>query len=431
MKTKKRSLICALALLPAVEGLAAAPATNDVKISLRAATTLTDNALRDPVDLIEERQDEYSADITGQYHNEWIALDTSYDASKRMFEKGSQEDRSILQGETELIFGNTNQPLNLLLSHSRRSLLNSPDAIDLLNNRDERTVVSVRPTAKWKVNASDVVALSVNYSQVSYKFEGAKDSSLQGINLAWQLGVSPVDTVVFAAQENKISFDGASGFNYKHQNASVKYSVKLANLSYGISIGGSRVIPESKANSLTRPVYDVDASYDTGYDTFKFIASKKVTDTSMGDGNNVGLGVASPDTLAEGIDLIDLSRGELSWSSGFFCERCKVNINIFGVRQDYQNTHQSFTEKGAGAGFNYRLSRSTSVYLSASHANRMFDSNSKRPDFSLNRGTIGFVYNFQKDLQLKVYRSQEKRDTSLFTESYIEHYTGLSLSYSF
>jgi hypothetical protein len=430
MKINKCSFIYALALFPAIDACAAEN-TNDIKFDLRGSSRFTDNALRKPTDEIDERQDEYSAGVAANYANDWTNLKTNYDASWFTFEQGSQKDRNLLQGETELTFGNSYEPISLLLAHSRRSILNKADAIDLVSNRDERDVLTAEPEVRWKLNESDILALSASYSHVSYKFDGANDSNIQGLNLAWQLGISKVDTVVFSAEQSSVSFDGAPASDYKHQNINIKYAVKLSNLSYDISLGGNRAVLESESNNITRPSFDISVSYDTGFNTFKLIANKKITDTSMGDGNNNGLGMSPGDSLGQGIHLIDLTRAELSWATEAVCERCKLNVSAFERSQKYQNSNQSYTETGAGAGFNYRLTKAASFYLNVSRSRRDFDPTSQHVDFTTGRASFGFMYKFTNDLLLNIYRFQEKRDSDVFAETYMEHYTGLSLSYSF
>jgi len=430
MKINHCSFVYALALVPAVDAFAAEN-PNDITFELHGTSRLTDNALRKPVDQIEERQNEYGAGIDATYANDWTSLKANYDASRFTFEHGSQEDRSILQGDTEVAFGNAYQPFGLLLTHSRRSLLNSPDAVDIISNRNERDVLTAQPSAKWKINDSDVLALTADYSHVSYRYEGANDSNITGVNLAWQLGLSKVDTLVFSAEQNSVKFEDASEFDYKHQNATVKYAVKLSNLSYAISVGANRAVLASESDTITLPSFDVNIAYDTGINTFKFIANRRITDTSMGDGNDTGLGVSPGDSLGQGIHLIDIRREELSWATDAVCERCKLNLNAFDVSQQYHDSNQSYTEKGAGAGFNYRLTKAASFYVNASRSKREFDPLSLRFDFTATRANVGFTYKFQNDLLLSIYRYQEKRNADSFSDTYVEHYTGLSLSYSF
>lgn len=430
MKMKKYSFVVTLALMPVAE-VYAAKDLNDIKFELSAASKLTDNALRKPTEPIEEHQNDYSAGIVAGYASDWAYLKANYDASRHTFEHESQESRNLLQGELELTLGNAYQPFSVLVAHSRRSLLNKPDAIDLISSRDERDIASVQPEAKWRLNGSDTLIFGASYSQVSYKFEGAKDSEIQGLNLTWRRSISKADEMVLVLQQNDIKFNGASLFDYKNQNVSLKYAVKLNNLSYALSVGGNRIIRDAVSDNLTRPSFDINVNYDSGFNTFKFIADRKITDTSMGNGNSMGLGASPGDALGEGIDLVDSTHAELSWATTSLCERCQFNVNAFGLRQEYQNTDQSYDEKGIGAGFHYKISRPASVYLNASHSDRTFDPNSGRVDFAMNRIGFGFIYKFQNDLQLKVYKFQEKRDSVVFIESYIEHYIGLSLSYSF
>jgi len=417
-----------LALLPAVNAFAL---TNDVNVDLRADFKFTDNARRQEVNPIDERQDQYEASVAGNYTNEWALLNADYSLTEHTFEKGTQRDRGFLEGETELNLGSPYQPYSLALSHSRRSLYNSPDTIELVSNRDEREIISAHPMAKWKLNDADRLILSANFSNVSYRMDDTKDSTVKGATLAWELNLSKADTLVFSAQQNEINFDSAPDLDYKRQSISGRYAVKLRDLDYSISLGANRVKTETGEGEIARPSFDILASYVNGFDTFKFVASRKITDTSMGNGNQMGVGAGANPAGGEGVDIIDYSNAELAWVTTAVCERCRVNLNAFGIKQDYQKTPQSHTERGIGAGFDYHFSKALTADVQLSRSKRVFEPGSNHNDYEMTRASVELSYRFQNDLEVKLYREQQKRDANVFTDTYNEHITGLALSYVF
>jgi len=431
MKITTKFLVCPFLMLQAANALAEKNNTNGVDFDLYALTKLSDNALRRPDGEIEERQDIYRAAITARYTGEWAYLRSSYEASRHLFEKDSQIDRNILEGDTELRLGNDYQPLSLLLTHSRRSLLNQPDAIDLLRNRDEREILGAQPMLKWKLNPSDALILGATYSEISYKTAIAQDSKVEGVNLRWQLGLTKVDTLSFIVQQNEVTFDYVPELDYRHQGAFASYAVQLNNLDYSLTLGGARVIFDADEDDMVRPSFDIAVNYHSGYNLFKFIANRQITNTSMGNGNNLGLGDSLSDALTNNVDLIDLRRAEFTWATTAICERCNFNLSAFDTDQNYQKSNQSFTEKGLGAGFNYKFTRAASAYVNAARSKRTFDPDSLRNDYTVDRVKIGLMYKFNNDLVISIFHAEEKRDSVLLSENYVEHFTGLSLSYSF
>lgn len=428
MTFTKHPLFCLLALVPAADALAVA---NDVNVDLRADVRFSDNALRQEVNPIDERQDLYEAGVQANYTDEWVLLNTQYSVTEHTFAEKTQKDRGFLEGETSLHLGSPYQPYSLNLTHSRRSLYNSPDTVELVSNRDEREIVSAGPMAKWKINDVDRVILSASYSDVSYRLDETKDSTIKSATLAWEMGLSKADTLTFSAHHNEINFGSAPDSDYKRESLTGSYAVKLRDFDYAITIGGNRVITETGEGEIARPSFDVLASYASGYDTFKFIASRKITDTSMGNGNQVGVGAGANAAGGEGIDIIDYSNAELSWVTSAACERCRINLSAFAIKQDYQMTPQSHTEKGVGAGFNYHFSKALVGDMQVSRSKRVFDPGSNHRDYEMTRFSVELGYHFQNDLEVKLYREQHKRDADLFTDTYNEHITGLSLSYVF
>ena len=428
MTFTKHPLFCVLTLLPMANAMAL---TNDVNVNLRADFKFTDNARRQEVDPIDEWQNQYEAAIAGNYTNEWAVLNADYNVTEHTFEKSTQPDRSFLEGEADLNLGSPYQPYSLGLSHSRRALYNSPDTVELVSNRDEREILSAHPMARWKLNDADRLILSANFSDVSYRMDETKNSTIKGASLAWELGLSKADTLVFLAQQNEISFDSAPDVNYKRQSVSGRYAVKLRELDYSISLGVNRVLTETGDGEIVRPSFDILASYVDGYDTFRFVASRKITDTSMGNGNQMGVGAGASPAGGEGVDIIDYSNVELTWATTVVCERCRVNLSAFGIKQDYQKTPQSHTERGAGAGFDYHFSKALVADVQLSRSKRVFEPGSDHIDYEMTRASVELSYRFQNDLEVKLYREQQKRDADAFTDTYNEHITGLALSYVF
>jgi hypothetical protein len=69
---------------------------------------------------------EYSAGILADYENSLLDFETDYRASENRFDKETQPDRSLIEGNAELLIGKAHHPVDLLLVHSRRSVLGAP-----------------------------------------------------------------------------------------------------------------------------------------------------------------------------------------------------------------------------------------------------------------------------------------------------------------
>src|SRR5690606_33677357 len=140
-KQMKNRALCTpvklLSLLVVGAGLSAGASANEFAAQVNLSTRYTDNATKVAEDPIEERQDKYELGLNGFYENAVIEMGADYIASAHRFQKETQEDRNLVEGDSHLRIGKQAQLFDLLLTHSRRSLRSSAEDLELLSNRDE------------------------------------------------------------------------------------------------------------------------------------------------------------------------------------------------------------------------------------------------------------------------------------------------------
>ncbi len=144
-------------------------AEGDWRASVSLRTEHTDNANKSKDDPLSERQNEAELTVGGDYANRWITFEAGYEASERRFSEGAQEDRSLLRGDSKLVVGQPTDPVDLVVTHSRRTVLNAPDDVDLLRNNDERTILSAMPSARWRPTGVDLLMARGQFSDIDYR----------------------------------------------------------------------------------------------------------------------------------------------------------------------------------------------------------------------------------------------------------------------
>ena len=124
MKSNHLKLLQLLIFVPASGALAQSENHNHFTTEVNVTGEYTDNARKQDLDenKISEQQDIYNLGINAGYGNDWLVFSSVYDANKLTFEKDSQPEYSYYEGSSSLTLGNPYQPLNLLVSHSRRSI---------------------------------------------------------------------------------------------------------------------------------------------------------------------------------------------------------------------------------------------------------------------------------------------------------------------
>ena len=430
---KNRLVKCAGALSLLAASL---PGYGDFTADVAVSTQISDNARKSSGDKISERQDEYSIGVSGDYENRLLDLKADYEASEHRFEKNSQADRSLLEGYAGLTIGKANQPVNLLLSHTRRGLLNNPDQIDLLENHDERQIFSAVPTARLSLSRVDTLVLQGNYSVIDYRYNEFRNSENKGASLIWQHRFSDIDMVQVSVQQSDIEFDETPQNNYEYQNAMLAYSATLRAFSYILQVGYNKS-KQDNGEEYSSPSYHATVNYTTGLNNFSFVTDQRITDTSMGDGNRSitggqwDSGVGSGDVSSNRVDQIERRSMELRWNTSMLCERCDIYANIHVRDDNYLTLPEDNNERGVGIGFSYRFTKNSRLNISFDRREQRFDGDVAREKYSLDLGRVDYQYTWRTDVKLSAYLESEKRRSENNGRDYEELVTGVAITYTF
>ena len=436
MKSAQQVLMCSLVFLPVAHAQAKEANANGIDFGVSADYSSTDNAkLSSSNELaITETQTDYQASLGARYQNEWSKLISDYEVHKETFQRASQPDTTELEGKTQLTLGNDYQPLSLTVDHSRIAMLNSPEALDLARNRDTQEIVTIAPAVKTHFSAADSFVVMGSFTDVSYKKEQQKKSEQRGLQMAWIHGVSKTDTIQLTAQQTETTFEFVPQADYQLQNLSAQYSVTLKRFNYSIQAGYNSAESKISAEDFSSPTYNIQASYISGTHTFALSLAESITDSSMGGGNSsigaIGSNSGAP-TKGVGIDLINVRKANVSWSTSALCERCDFGININQSIQDYKVLSEDGDEFGTGANFKYNLTRAVSMDVGYSHRERRFSADGDRAGFESDDAKIALNYAITRGLQLELYANQEKRTSVMGVQNYQENIVGINLSYHF
>jgi hypothetical protein len=417
---------------------------NQLNLGIALETEVSDNAGKRSVEQTTledkksyERIDTYSADLGALYRNEWALFKANYNIANEKYSKASYPDSQTIEGSAKATFGTQYQPASILFSHSRQSILRSPDANDLSSFRDERDIVKVEPMLSLRLNSADRLFIKGNFSDLNYRDDQTKKSNRKGGELGWVRGLSKTDNLHLVAERSDVKFDDFPNANYQYESAAVIYSVQLSHLSYTLRAGRNRAAPELSTESYSRPSYDLGSTYVLGTHKFDLRASQTITDSSAGNGNRVALTNTSRSNAGVGLDLINIRSFEFSWEGSLFCDGCTAGIHAAETMEDYQVLDEDGKEQSVGANAGYRMSSAASFHVGIDRRKRSFSYTSSREGFSTNRARLSYSYGFSNELNLSLYVQHEKRRALDYTQNlgstqdYNENSVGLGLSYSF
>lgn len=390
----------------------------------------SDNATKINTQGVSERQDEYQLSLAVDYEKPFVVAEAEYLASERHFAKESQEDKSYIDGNSSLYFGNMALPADLLIKHSRRILLQEPDQLQITNNLDERDITSVIPTLRASLGEVDILSLSADYTDVHYAQNELRDSSRSGGSLRWMHWFSNVDTLQLVGQRIKIEFDAQPQADYTYQNAFLAYTTKLRSLSYSLQAGYNHSENEIQGK-FDAPSYAVNMDYQKGAHKLTLLATQQITDSSMGDGNTNSVDSIPGSDGSREIHRLERMLVEARWTSSMLCARCSIYLMARNMDDDYITINESATQTTAGMGFSYQFSRAIQLALSAENSRRKFEESIISNSYEMKRIRMNLTYKVSNHFQVEMIGWQEDREKGEALEGYTENYIGMALAYHF
>jgi len=398
--------------------------------SVSASALHSDNGNKSVDNPISELQELYILNVGALYENEIGKFEADYGASYRSFSENTQPNKSTLDGHSSLQLGRQADIAELLVEHSRQTLLNTPDSVDLTENQEEREVLTISPTLNGHFTGADTVFLRGNFSDIHYLESEINNSTRSGATLGVIHKITEIDTLGFEAESTKVEFENFPTSDYTLRSAALTYSARLRQLSYSIQVGKNQSETDA-GEKYSSPSYLVSATYKSGVNTFGVNLNREITDTSFGNGNkNVSAGHSSDGGIGQS-SQIDRKRVDLQWASTAICTRCTLTASVYQVRDEYLALSEKANEIGSNITASYAVSASATVSLNWLQSDNRLSNESLGENYK--RTIVGLDYNYRigKSFNIKASYSDEKRVDDNASTGYREKLVGLSLGYSF
>lgn len=405
---------------------------NQIGGSLSATSMFSDNTLKQSQAPIEERQDFYQLGVLADYSNWLVDADINYQFVEQQYAEHSQEDESYANGSSNVVFGKDDDPLALELSHSRRMLLSTPDAVGLTGNQEARDIIAARPEVRGKLSEADKLVLNGLYERVSFPDNEEQDSKRSGATLGWVHLLSPTSTMQLSVDQQDISFDHYVLADYSTLNSMLTYAVELRKLKYSIAAGYNKSEPEL-GESKSAPSYRISAEYLSGYNQFGLSASRLLTDTSYGSGNAENI-ITLPDNdgLSRELDRIDRRTLDLTWATGAICSRCNFSAGVQAVEDAYLEKEEKSLSIYSRISFSYQLSVAANLALSAVRSDIDFENQLVAEDYELEQISVDYAYHFSNGVDLRLgLRREDREAASGQSNGYTENVYSVGLAYGF
>ncbi len=394
-----------------------------------------DNGHKSTPEQVNERQDQYNLNLGGELINSMLELNAEYDAKARTYSEKTQQDRNTVEGKSSLLIGQSSQPADLLLEHSRIMLLKKPDDINVTENEDERDITSVIPTLRARISSVDNIFVKGQFIDVNYVENDFKNSRRDGGTVGFEHRISTTDNMQIFTQQTNIKFPNSPPEmldpNYTYRSTEFVYSAKLRQLSYNAHIGLNESLPDS-GKDYRGPKYAFELGYNSGVQTVAINLRQELTDTSFGGGNKLPNDKQPSGTdSAHDLDRFERKRVDIHWQTHVLCDSCLLIAGAYQIHDRYLNLGQTSRQQGWNVGYNYALSYSSTLSVQRSNGTNKFSDAILGNDYDVKNTRIEYSYKINRSFSVKCDLNNEKREALTGDGSYSESYIGAGMSYDF
>ena len=394
-------------------------------------SSVSDNTTKTALEPAEERQDIYRADLTADYTNWLIEAEADYQFYAQKFAENSQADDKYVDGHASLVFGKQQDPFGLELDHSRHMLLQTPDAIGLVENMEEREIITAAPVVRARIFDADMLFVRGEVSQVNYLEGDEQDSQRNGASLGWVHPLSATDVLQLSAQKIAVEFDQQPKSNYKLANTMLSYAVQLRKLNYSLAAGYNETSPEVGQQEGS-PAYNAELEYISGFNKFSVAVSQQMTDSSFGDGSAYNPSdIPGGDGRIQDLALMDRKKVDVGWDTHWICARCSLFIGTSFEYDDYLASDDTSRNLYTQAAFSYSLSNSASLEFAAARSKYDFEGSQTMADYLIDYLSFHYSYRFTSGVDVQLFARKENRESDAVAQGYKENVYGAGLGYFF
>lgn len=398
--------------------------------SVSVSSGESDNAFKTEDNLLSERQDTYKLGIKGDYNNQFLSATAEYTGQDQHYAKGSQEDRSFVEGSSALLLGGASSLVDLELKHSRRTLLNAPDDINISTNLDDREILSAIPRFKKKLTAADLLTASAEFTRIEFANNELNNSERVTAGVSWLRNVSRISNLSLEVEETDITFENFSFADYRYTNSFLVYSRQLRRLAYSIAAGYNRS-ERDLGDTYASPTYTASVDYKTAYHNFQLISNRAITDSSLGGGNVPSVNLNPTNDGAFNVDQIERTNTELSWTTQVICLKCTLGLSWHSSKDKYLVLSDEGRQKGGSVNFTYAFSDSARLSYRFSDMKQEFAGTLFGRDYDYRTQLLEIGFDVSRSIGARIFYEKEERDSDTDSRTYEENFLGAAISYAF
>lgn len=404
------------------------------EIMASVSSHLSNNARKTSDNKVSERQEQVALQALLNYENSYSSTSIDYSATRYFFEKNSQDEKDIVEGGASIVLGKPTGLLGAELSHSQRALKTTPDGVDLVENIDERQILTAKPYIRARTTKVDTIVISAEQTEIQYRSDTGIDSSRTGASVNWRHSLSNIDDLSLNLNSTEIKFKDMPRNDYSFRSATVAYTARLKKLDYRAEFGVNKMLRDEnnlnplRSESYSSPTYKLDVNYISAGNSFNINGQRLLTDTSIGNGNDPA-DIGNSDSSNQIFDRYELREVGVAWENSSVCLLCKLGVNVSAKNERYEVLPEDLFAYISKLYFSYSLSPTSDLNLTLTSEDNDYDEGARYEDYKQLTSYLAYTYSPQIGVDLVVFAQQQSRTGG--HREYDEGMLGLKVSYMY
>ena len=367
------------------------------------------------------------AAINASHNSGGLESSANYQFTKTFYKEDSTDDQSSVTGSAKFYYEQIANQLYWTLENTRKSTIKDKAQGDTEENRDDRSITTIRPDYIFRPSSVDTVTTNLSFTDIRYQDASDQDSTRLGAQVNWQHALSKIDSVSAVLSFNDVKFDNEIS-DYEYYRATLSYQAELSRLSYSLAAGYNQ--SSGDLSDYGGNYFSADASYKHSGSSWAVSALQELSDTSRGD-NNDGLSESNSSTSSTDVDVFERQSVELSYENENICGGCVVGVYAIAENEDYETIPRDNRENQLGANFSYQWTRAISINSKISWSEVAFINGTPGTDYENNTYQAGLNWKLSKHAGLRFNITFDDRDYEIDTQDYDELSGGISFNYLF
>jgi predicted porin len=403
----------------------------EYQIEAETALEHSDNARRSSTQERSDTEQRVELGVSLEEQSRHLSAVADYRARYSDYKKNVQEDESVIEGQAVVKWSPLPRTLAWDLFTSTRNLQRDRRQVDILSNREKRTIISTGPVFSARLSGVDTLQLSGRFTTTELEDSDQSENDRTSARADWIHKLSPTHSLSAGVEYAETDFDLNTLADIENNSAYLSFSSELSSSRLRIKAGYN----ESKRDSqddVSGPLLEASVEYNPANQQISFVVVNLITDSTIGLGTNPTLideNINSNDSSFNDVDIVERVYSELRYINNAVCNVCTFSGTVIYDKQDFDVQLRDESSVSIELGAMYRFSSTLNAGLYLGRQSIDFEDVNREDD--LDRIRIRVEYSATNLLTLYSQLLFEERQSTDNNADYDESAAVIGLRYRF